>query len=112
MASFEDELSLQQYLRDIEAYPVLSREEVEELARRVRAGDEDAIETLVHSHLRFAVSVAREYETEGLSLSDLINEANLGLIRAAHKFDETNGIAFASYADALIRESILRALPG
>ncbi|AMW04621.1 sigma-70 family RNA polymerase sigma factor [Gemmatimonas phototrophica] len=108
-ASYE-EGSLDQYLRDISAYPLISREEEAELARRIRAGDQEALDKLVRSNLRFVVSVAKKYQNQGVSLSDLINEGNLGLIRAAHKFDETKGIKFISYAVWWIRQAILQAL--
>lgn len=107
--SFE-EGSLDQYLRDISIYPLITREEEVELALRIRANDQEAVDTLVRSNLRFVVSVAKKYQNQGVSLSDLINEGNLGLIRAAHKFDETRGIKFISYAVWWIRQSILQAL--
>ena len=109
-ASSYEEGSLDQYLRDISAYPLISREEEAELARRIRVGDQEALDKLVRSNLRFVVSVAKKYQNQGVSLSDLINEGNLGLIRAAHKFDETKGIKFISYAVWWIRQSILAAL--
>lgn len=105
-----DEGSLDQYLRDISAYPLISREDEVELARRIRVGDQEALDKLVRSNLRFVVSVAKKYQNQGVSLSDLINEGNLGLIRAAHKFDETKGIKFISYAVWWIRQAILQAL--
>ena len=105
-----EEGSLDQYLRDISAYPLISREEEAELARRIRVNDQDALDKLVRSNLRFVVSVAKKYQNQGVSLSDLINEGNLGLIRAAHKFDETKGIKFISYAVWWIRQAILQAL--
>src|SRR5690242_4363087 len=105
-----EEGSLDQYLRDISAYPLISREEEAELARRIRTGDQDALDKLVRSNLRFVVSVAKKYQNQGVSLADLINEGNLGLIRAAHKFDETKGIKFISYAVWWIRQAILQAL--
>jgi RNA polymerase primary sigma factor len=105
-----EEGSLDQYLRDISAYPLISREEEANLARRIRAGEEEALDKLVRSNLRFVVSVAKKYQNQGVSLSDLINEGNLGLIRAAHKFDETKGIKFISYAVWWIRQAILQAL--
>ncbi len=108
-ASYE-EGSLDQYLRDISAYPLISREEEAELARRIRVGEQEALDKLVRSNLRFVVSVAKKYQNQGVSLSDLINEGNLGLIRAAHKFDETKGIKFISYAVWWIRQAILQAL--
>ena len=105
-----EEGSLDQYLRDISAYPLITREEEAELARRIRVGDQSALDKLVRSNLRFVVSVAKKYQNQGVSLSDLINEGNLGLIRAAHKFDETKGIKFISYAVWWIRQAILQAL--
>jgi RNA polymerase primary sigma factor len=105
-----EEGSLDQYLRDISAYPLISRDEEAALARRIRTGDQEALDKLVRSNLRFVVSVAKKYQNQGVSLSDLINEGNLGLIRAAHKFDETKGIKFISYAVWWIRQAILQAL--
>jgi RNA polymerase primary sigma factor len=102
--------SLDQYLRDISKYPLISREDEADLARRIRMGDEEALDKLVRSNLRFVVSVAKKYQNQGVSLSDLINEGNLGLIRAGHKFDETKGIKFISYAVWWIRQAILQAL--
>src|SRR5512141_626622 len=105
-----EESSLDQYLKEISAYPLLTREREVELARRIRDGDDLALETLVRSNLRFVVSVAKKYQNQGVALGDLINEGNLGLIRAAHKFDETKGIKFISYAVWWIRQAILQAL--
>ena len=105
-----DEGSLDQYLKDISRYPLISREREAELAREIRVGDREALDTLVRSNLRFVVSVAKKYQNQGVSLSDLINEGNLGLIRAAHKFDETKEIKFISYAVWWIRQAILQAL--
>jgi RNA polymerase primary sigma factor len=105
-----DEGSLDQYLRDISVYPLITREEEVTLAQRIRLHDQEALDKLVRSNLRFVVSVAKKYQNQGVSLSDLINEGNLGLIRAAHKFDETKGIKFISYAVWWIRQSILQAL--
>jgi RNA polymerase primary sigma factor len=105
-----DEGSLDQYLRDISAYPLITREDEVDLARLIRIGDQEALDKLVRSNLRFVVSVAKKYQNQGVSLSDLINEGNLGLIRAAHKFDETKGIKFISYAVWWIRQAILQAL--
>jgi len=105
-----DDGSLDQYLREIAKYPLISREDEAELARRIRVGDQEALDKLVRSNLRFVVSVAKKYQNQGVSLSDLINEGNLGLIRAGHKFDETKGIKFISYAVWWIRQSILQAL--
>lgn len=107
--SFE-EGSLDQYLRDISIYPLINREQEVELAQKIRENDQEALDTLVRSNLRFVVSVAKKYQNQGVSLSDLINEGNLGLIRAAHKFDETKGIKFISYAVWWIRQAILQAL--
>ncbi len=109
-ARTSDEGSLDQYLRDISVYPLISREREAELARRIRHGDQGALDALVRANLRFVVSVAKKYQHQGVSLSDLINEGNLGLIRAAHKFDETKGIKFISYAVWWIRQAILQAL--
>src|SRR5438094_587869 len=108
-ASF-DEGSLDQYLREISQYPLITREEEVTLAQRIKAKDEEALDKLVRSNLRFVVSVAKKYQNQGVSLSDLINEGNLGLIRAAHKFDETKAIKFISYAVWWIRQAILQAL--
>ncbi|MFI5302202.1 MAG: RNA polymerase sigma factor RpoD/SigA [Polyangiales bacterium] len=105
-----EEGSLDQYLRDISAFPLITREQEVELAGRIRDDDQEALDTLVRSNLRFVVSVAKKYQNQGVSLSDLINEGNLGLIRAAHKFDETKGIKFISYAVWWIRQAILQAL--
>jgi RNA polymerase primary sigma factor len=105
-----EEGSLDQYLKDISVYPLISRDEEAELARRIRQDDQEALDKLVRSNLRFVVSVAKKYQNQGVSLSDLINEGNLGLIRAAHKFDETKGIKFISYAVWWIRQAILQAL--
>src|SRR3989304_373477 len=108
-ASF-DEGSLDQYLREISQYPLISREDEVDLAQRIRTGCHESLDKLVRSNLRFVVSVAKKYQNQGVSLSDLINEGNLGLIRAAHKFDETKGIKFISYAVWWIRQAILQAL--
>jgi RNA polymerase primary sigma factor len=105
-----DEGSLDQYLREISQYPLITREEEVELATRIKRGCEESLDKLVRSNLRFVVSVAKKYQNQGVSLSDLINEGNLGLIRAAHKFDETKGIKFISYAVWWIRQAILQAL--
>ena len=105
-----DEGSLDQYLREISQYPLITREEEVRLAQRIRESCEESLDKLVRSNLRFVVSVAKKYQNQGVSLSDLINEGNLGLIRAAHKFDETKGIKFISYAVWWIRQAILQAL--
>jgi len=105
-----DEGSLDQYLREISRYPLISRQEEVTLATEIKQGNEASLDKLVRSNLRFVVSVAKKYQNQGVSLSDLINEGNLGLIRAAHKFDETKGIKFISYAVWWIRQAILQAL--
>ena len=105
-----DEGSLDQYLREISQYPLIGRNDEADLARRIRTGCPESLDKLVRSNLRFVVSVAKKYQNQGVSLSDLINEGNLGLIRAAHKFDETKGIKFISYAVWWIRQAILQAL--
>jgi RNA polymerase primary sigma factor len=105
-----DEGSLDQYLRDISIYPLIDRDEEVRLAQLIRVKDREALDKLVRSNLRFVVSVAKKYQNQGVALSDLINEGNLGLIRAAHKFDETKGIKFISYAVWWIRQAILQAL--
>jgi RNA polymerase primary sigma factor len=104
--------SLQAYLREINAIPLLSREEEVELARRTRAGDQGALEHLIVSNLRYVVSVARRYLGYGLALPDLINEGNIGLIRAAQRFDPTRGVKFITYAVWWIRQAIMRAMAG
>jgi len=108
--SGSDDGSLDQYLREISRYPLITQADEVVLARRIRDRDEEALDKLVRSNLRFVVSVAKKYQNQGVSLSDLINEGNLGLIRAAHKFDETKGIKFISYAVWWIRQAILQAL--
>ena len=102
--------SLDQYLKEISVYPLIDRAEEARLAVLIRDGDEEALDKLVRSNLRFVVSVAKKYQNQGVPLSDLINEGNLGLIRAAHKFDESKGIKFISYAVWWIRQAILQAL--
>ena len=106
----KEEGSLDQYLREISKYPLLRREDEVTLAKDIHTGCEESLDKLVRSNLRFVVSVAKKYQNQGVSLSDLINEGNLGLIRAAHKFDETKGIKFISYAVWWIRQAILQAL--
>ena len=105
-----EEGSLDQYLREISKYPLLAREDEVSLAVQIHLSCPESLDKLVRSNLRFVVSVAKKYQNQGVSLSDLINEGNLGLIRAAHKFDETKGIKFISYAVWWIRQAILQAL--
>ncbi len=105
-----DSASLDKYLQEIGKESLISVEEEVELARRIKNNDHSALEMLVKANLRFVVSVAKQYQNQGLSLPDLINEGNLGLIRAAQKFDETRGFKFISYAVWWIRQSILQAL--
>tara|TARA_B100001123_G_scaffold391134_1_gene469254 strand:- start:2012 stop:2869 length:858 start_codon:yes stop_codon:yes gene_type:complete len=102
--------SLDQYLKEISVYPLIDRDEEVRLAQHIRKGDAEGLDKLVRSNLRFVVSVAKKYKNQGVPLSDLINDGNLGLIRAAHKFDETKGIKFISYAVWWIRQAILQAL--
>ncbi|MBQ1696705.1 MAG: sigma-70 family RNA polymerase sigma factor [Bacteroidales bacterium] len=102
--------SLDKYLQEIGKYELISVEEEVELAQRIRRGDQSAIEKLTRANLRFVVSVAKQYQNQGLSLPDLINEGNLGLIKAAEKFDETRGFKFISYAVWWIRQSIMQAI--
>ncbi|MCL2738311.1 MAG: RNA polymerase sigma factor RpoD/SigA [Bacteroidales bacterium] len=102
--------SLDKYLQEIGREELISVEEEVELAQRIRRGEQEALEKLTRANLRFVVSVAKQYQNQGLSLPDLINEGNLGLIKAAEKFDETRGFKFISYAVWWIRQSILQAL--
>ncbi len=105
-----ESLALDKYLNDIGKIPMLSADEEADLARRIREGDHKALEKLTKSNLRFVVSVAKQYQNQGLSLSDLINEGNVGLMKAARRFDETKGFKFISYAVWWIRQSILQAI--
>ena len=102
--------SLEKYLQEIGREDLLSTDEEVELAQRIRKGDRKALDKLTKANLRFVVSVAKQYQNQGLSLPDLINEGNLGLIKAAEKFDETRGFKFISYAVWWIRQSILQAI--
>ncbi len=105
-----DTLSLDKYLHEIGKVELLSAEKEVELAKSIKRGDQKAFETLIKANLRFVVSVSKQYQNQGLSLPDLINEGNLGLIKAAERFDETRGFKFISYAVWWIRQSILQAI--
>ncbi len=102
--------SLEKYLQEIGKVSLITAEEEVELARKIKQGDKKALEKLTKANLRFVVSVAKQYQNQGLTLGDLINEGNLGLIKAAERFDETRGFKFISYAVCRIRQSILQAL--
>tara|TARA_R110002072_G_scaffold118631_1_gene250735 strand:- start:145288 stop:146154 length:867 start_codon:yes stop_codon:yes gene_type:complete len=102
--------SLNSYLQDVSKIDMITAEEEVELAQRIREGDQAALNKLTRSNLRFVISVAKQYQNQGLTLSDLINEGNVGLVKAAKRFDETRGFKFISYAVWWIRQSILQAI--
>lgn len=105
-----ESVALEKYLNDIGKIDLLSLEEEADLAKRIRNGDEAALDQLTRANLRFVVSVAKQYQNQGLSLADLINEGNVGLMKAARRFDETKGFKFISYAVWWIRQSLLQAI--
>jgi RNA polymerase primary sigma factor len=104
------EASINRYFQEISKYPMISTDEEVELSVQIRNGDEDALHRLVLANLRFVISVAKQFQNQGLSFPDLINEGNLGLLRAAKRFDETRGFKFISYAVWWIRQAILQAI--
>lgn len=106
----DEDRSLDLYLREIGETPLITADEEVRLARKIKQGDKRALEKLTKANLRFVVSVAKQYQNQGLSLADLINEGNIGLIKAAKRFDETRGFKFISYAVWWIRQAILQAL--
>lgn len=105
-----DSYSIDKYLSEISRIPMLTEDQEVAIAHRIKKGDVEAMDILVKANLRFVVSVAKQYQNQGVSLNDLINEGNIGLIKAAYKFDETKGFKFISYAVWWIRQSILQAL--
>jgi RNA polymerase primary sigma factor len=104
------DISVDKYLLDVSRIPLINSDEEVELIKRIKTGDQVAFDKLINANLRFVVSVAKQYQNQGLSLSDLINEGNIGLIKAARRFDETRGFKFISYGVWWIRQSILQAL--
>jgi RNA polymerase primary sigma factor len=107
---YQGNRSLDLYLHEINKTPLLTREQEQQLARRIHKGDKEALDQLVKANLRFVVSIAKQYSNQGLSLEDLINDGNLGLIKAAHRFDEKRGYKFISYAVWWIRQAMLQSL--
>ncbi len=105
-----DEQSVNLYFQEVNRYPLVSVEEEVALTKKIRNGDEKALQKLVEANLRFVISVAKQYQNQGLSFADLINEGNLGLVKAAGKFDETKGFKFISYAVWWIRQAIMQAI--
>ena len=105
-----NEFTLEKYLREISRFKLITPDKEILLSQRIQNGDADALETLINSNLRFVVSVSKQYQNQGLQLSDLINEGNIGLLKAAQRFDHTKGFKFISYAVWWIRQSILQAL--
>ena len=105
-----DESSVNLYFLEVNRYEMVSVEEEVELTIKIRNGDDNALQRLVEANLRFVISVAKQYQNQGLSFADLINEGNLGLVKAAKKFDETRGFKFISYAVWWIRQSIMQAI--
>jgi len=106
----DEDRSLDLYLREIGEHPLITADEEVRLAKRIKLGDQDSLDKLTKANLRFVVSVAKQYQNQGLSLADLINEGNIGLIKAAKRFDETRGFKFISYAVWWIRQAVLQAL--
>jgi RNA polymerase primary sigma factor len=105
-----DESSVNLYFQEVNRYKMVSVEEEVELTTKIRNGDDNALQRLVEANLRFVISVAKQYQNQGLSFADLINEGNFGLVKAAKKFDETRGFKFISYAVWWIRQSIMQAI--